>query len=53
MMSDNITKLNKLEIDKAWAIEVENRDEQLNNGTAKLISGKDVFNKIKNQYLKC
>ena len=40
------------EIDKAWAIEVENRDEQLNNGTAKLIPGEDVFNKIKNKFMK-
>ena len=40
------------EIDKAWAIEVELRDKQIDNGTAKLIPGEDVFNKIKNQFLK-
>ncbi len=39
------------EIDKAWSIEVESRSQELNSGKAKLISGEEVFRKIKQRFL--
>jgi putative addiction module component (TIGR02574 family) len=37
-------------IDEAWSKEVDHRLERLNNGTAKLIPGNEVFAKIKSQF---
>ncbi len=37
------------DIDKAWAEEVENRIISLQNGTAKLIPGEEVFAKLKSE----
>ncbi len=48
----NVNLPTQSEIDKAWAEEVEHRDNQLTNGTAKLIPGEEVFDKIKNQFMK-
>ena len=37
----------QVDVDKAWAEEVENRIISLKNGTAKLIPGEEVFAKLK------
>ncbi|MCK4400995.1 addiction module protein [bacterium] len=39
----------QMDIDKAWALEVEKRSKQIEEGTAKLIPGEEVFLKIKNR----
>ena len=39
----------QMDIDKAWALEVEKRYKQIKEGTAKLIPGEEVFLKIKNR----
>lgn len=36
----------KVDIDQAWLKEVERRDRQIDNGTATLIPGEEVFAKI-------
>ena len=38
------------DVDQAWVKEVNNRSESLKNGTAKLIPGEKVFEKIKNRF---
>lgn len=38
------------DIDKAWSKEVNTRSDRLENGTAKLIPGEDVFAKIKSKF---
>jgi len=38
------------DIDKAWSKEVDARSERLENGTAKLIPGEEVFAEIKSQF---
>ena len=40
------------DIDKAWSREVAARSDRLDNGTAKLIPGEEVFTKIKSQFSK-
>ncbi len=42
----------QVDIDKAWAKEVENRSNKLENGNAKLIPGEEVFAKIKSKFAK-
>lgn len=42
----------QLEIDQVWAIEVKRRSRQIDNGTAKLIPGEEVFGKVKKRFLK-
>lgn len=37
-------------IDQAWAQEVEKRCKSLDKGTSKLISGKEVFKKVKRRF---
>ncbi|MCK4736107.1 MAG: addiction module protein [Methanophagales archaeon] len=39
----------QMDIDKAWALEVDKRSKQIEEGTAKLIPGEEVFLKIKNR----
>jgi len=38
------------DIDKAWSEEVERRSQELDSGTAKLIPGEEVFEKIKRRF---
>jgi putative addiction module component (TIGR02574 family) len=38
------------DIDKAWSKEVNARSDRLENGTAKLIPGEEVFAKIKSRF---
>ena len=38
------------EIDQAWVDEVERRSREIDNGTAKLIPGDEVFAKIKDRF---
>ncbi len=40
------------DIDQAWALEVERRSEELDRGEAKLISGDEVFEKVRKRFLK-
>lgn len=40
------------DIDQAWAIEVERRSKELDRGEAKLISGDEVFEKVRKRFLK-
>ena len=40
----------RLEIDQAWSKEVELRCQELENGNAKLVSGEEVFEKIKKRF---
>jgi len=42
----------QVDIDKAWALEVEQRSNQIENGTAKLIPGEEIFSKIKDRLAK-
>jgi len=38
------------DIDQAWSIEVERRCQELDRGEAKLISGEEVFEKVKKRF---
>ncbi len=38
------------DIDEAWSKEVEARSLNLDNGTSKLVSGEEVFEKIKSKF---
>ena len=40
------------EIDRLWAEEAERRVSQIEEGTVKLISGREVFDKIRAKYVK-
>lgn len=40
------------EIDRLWAEEAERRVSQIGEGTVKLISGQEVFDKIRAKYVK-
>jgi len=40
------------DIDKSWSKEIERRSQELDSGTAKLIPGEEVFEKIKERFLK-
>jgi len=40
------------DIDQAWSEEVERRSQELDSGTAKLIPGEEVFEKIKKRFSK-
>ena len=60
-MDDRLNLIDKLlhstnlptqaDIDKAWRKEVNNRSERLKNGSAKLIPGEKVFEKIKSRFV--
>ena len=50
LISTNLPTQN--DIDQAWAQEVERRCQELENGKAKLISGEEVFEKIKKRFSK-
>ncbi len=41
----------QMDIDKAWLKEVEARSLDLDNGSAKLVSGEEVFAKIKSKFV--
>lgn len=41
------------DIDQAWAKEVERRCQEVDDGTAKLIPGEEVFEKIEKRFAKC
>lgn len=40
------------DIDQAWSEEVERRSQELENGTAKLLPGEEVFGKIRKRFSK-
>ena len=50
LKSSNLS--NQEEIDQEWSEEIELRFQNLKNGTAKLIPGEIVFDKIKKRFLK-
>ncbi len=50
LKSSNLS--NQEEIDQEWSEEIELRFQNLKNGTAKLIPGEIVFEKIKKRFLK-
>ncbi len=50
IISTNLPTQN--DIDQAWAKEVERRCRDIENGTAKLIPGEEVFEKIKKRFSK-
>jgi putative addiction module component (TIGR02574 family) len=50
LISTNLPAQN--DIDQAWVQEVERRCQEVNSGTAKLIPGEEVFEKIKNKFSK-
>jgi putative addiction module component (TIGR02574 family) len=50
IISTNLPTQN--DIDQAWAQEVERRCQEIDNGTAKLIPGEEVFEKIKKKFSK-
>lgn len=50
LISTNLPAQN--DIDQAWVQEVERRCQEIDNGTAKLIPGEEVFEKIKKKFSK-
>ncbi len=50
LKSSNLS--NQEEIDQAWSEEIELRFQNLKNGTAKLIPGEVVFEKVKRRFSK-
>jgi len=50
LISTNLPAQN--DIDQAWVQEVERRCQEVNSGTAKLIPGEEVFEKIKKKFSK-
>ncbi|OGQ89765.1 MAG: hypothetical protein A2464_10490 [Deltaproteobacteria bacterium RIFOXYC2_FULL_48_10] len=50
LISTNLSAQN--DIDQTWVQEVERRCQDVDNGTAKLIPGEEVFEKIKKKFSK-